>query len=113
MKLGKDKNEEQFPSLAEVVPQPLVDSETRDDGKITIFKPKFKSDFLKKIIKKDHYKIHLDELGASVWKEIDGKKNGEKILENLNEKIEDNSDLERRLYMFLTALKRRGLVDFR
>jgi hypothetical protein len=112
MKLVKDKNEEQFPSLAEVVPQPLVDSEKKEDGKVTLFKPKFKSEFIKKLIKRDYYKIHLDEYGASVWKEIDGKNNGEKILENLNEKLEDTSDLERRLYMFLTALKRQGLVEF-
>ena len=104
-------------NLEEVVPRPLVKSKTNEEGKVTLLKPKFKNKFIKKYIlpklKSQHFKIHLDEIGSAVWKQIDGKKTGVEIAQNLQEELDEDLDpLYKRLAIFLSALKNNNFIDY-
>jgi hypothetical protein len=104
-------------NIYDIVPTPLVKSETTGEGKIVLLKPKFKNPLLVKYLmpkmKYPYYKINLDEIGTAVWKQIDGIKNAGEIGEELEMKFgSEIHPVFERLGKFLFMLKRGRLVDF-
>ena len=97
-------------NLLELVPEQLVESTRDDEGIVTILGPRFKTGFMTRLIgnrlKTQHFKIALDDIGATVWENIDGTKNIGEIAEILKakfgERIEPVND---RLAIFFTQLE--------
>lgn len=58
-------------------PEKNIEWETGEDGKIYLLKEKSRYRFMKKIIdlfgKNQFFRIHLDEAGTLVWKNINGR----------------------------------------
>jgi hypothetical protein len=65
-------------NILELIPEMTLKEYSEDDGKITLFLPKFRNDLLRKWLiprrKSDVFRIHLDASGSRVWKLIDGKR---------------------------------------
>jgi len=104
-------------NLLDLIPFKKVNSEKDEKGLEIILRPKFvKGPFKKWLqprLKRPYFKIHLDELGTSVWELIDGKRTVEQISallrENLGEKIEP---CEQRVCMFIQQLKSGDMIDY-
>ncbi len=104
-------------NMYDVIPRPCVDFETDVDGKIILLKPKFRSAFALKYIlplfKRKNYKIHLDDMGTAVWKQIDGIKNAGIIVEEIEKEFgTDIQPAHERLGIFLRMLKNSKFIDF-
>ncbi len=104
-------------NLLELVPEQTVESVKGDDGIVTILGPRFKTGFMKKLIgsrtKSPHFKIALDDIGKTVWENIDGTRNIGEIAnilkEKFGEKIEPCND---RLAMFFTQLEMSRFIRY-
>lgn len=112
-----DKGRGKTVDLRTIVPRPLVSYEVKEDGKVTLLKPKFSSGFFKKYIlprmKRPFYKIHLDEIGSTVWMKIDGKKSAASIADELYEEFKEKIEPRyERLWVFLVSMKRGKLIEF-
>jgi hypothetical protein len=114
----KKKKEMPEVNLLELVPERTVDSETGEDGIVTVLGPRFKSGLLRKLIeprlKNPFLKIKLDEIGSAVWSNIDGERNVGLIGEILKERFGD--DIEpcfERLSMFFTQLELSRYIRYR
>ncbi len=59
--------------------------------------------------------IHtLDEVGAAIWKNIDGKNNIAVILENICNEFEvDKKKAEYDIFSFIDKLKQKGLIEIK
>jgi len=104
-------------NMYDIIPRPCVDFETGPGGKIILLKPKFKSAFALKYIqplfKQKNYKIHLDDLGAAVWKRIDGSKNAGIIAEELEKEFgEKVKPVFERVGTFLVQLKTAKFIEY-
>lgn len=107
-----------YVNLWELVPQRRFSHEILDNNNVVILIPKFTSRFMSKYVmprlKHPFIKIKLDEIGSTVWLEIDGEKSvGEiaKILEaRFGEKIQP---IEERLAKFFTNLSVHNFITFK
>ncbi len=63
-------------NLLELIPEQTVKSTRDDEGIVTILGPRFKTGLMKKMVgsrlKSPYFKIALDDIGATVWENIDG-----------------------------------------
>jgi hypothetical protein len=104
-------------NLLELIPEQLVDSTRNDEGIVTILGPRFKTGFMKKLVgsrlKSPYFKIALDDVGTTVWENIDGTRNIGEIAailrEKFGEKIEPCND---RLAMFFTQLEMSRFIRY-
>ena len=66
-------------NFLDMIPVRNVKEFTREGEKITLFIPKFKSEWMRKWFipanRSKHFSIHLDEMGSKVWNLIDGETN--------------------------------------
>lgn len=113
----KRKGAEKMINMYDIVPRPCVDFETDTDGKIILLKPKFNSAFTLKyfspLTKHKNYKIHLDDIGTAVWRQIDGRKNAGIIAEEIEKEIgEKIRPVFERVGAFLTQLKTAKFIEF-
>lgn len=110
------KNKKTNINLLELTPVRINEHE-EVDGLINILIPKFKREFMKKIIPKNKPKdirVKLDELGSATWLAMDGNKTVLKIVEELKEgfgeKIEPAVD---RVSKFINGLYANNLLYFK
>ena len=104
-------------NLLELVPEQIVRSTRDDKGIVTILGPRFKTDFMTRLIgkrlKTQHFKIALDDIGTAVWENVDGMRNIGEIAsimkEKFGEKIEPCND---RLAMFFTQLEMSRFIRY-
>lgn len=102
--LGPDVN------LLELVPEQIVKSEIEEDGIVTVLGPRFRSGLMKRLVgsrmKSPYFRIKLDDIGATVWESIDGKRNigviAQILRDKFGERIEPCHD---RLAVFFTHLE--------
>jgi hypothetical protein len=117
MNFFKKKTPQKETHMADIVPVRNVEYKHEEDNTITLLKPKFSGKFGMKYItprmKYPHYHIHLDAIGSTVWKAIDGKLTaleiGEKIKNQMGEKIEP---VYERLGMFLAKMKNENFIKW-
>lgn len=111
-KLLKDAN------YLDLVPVRSCNFESDQAGKVTLLIPKFKSDFLRRMLvprrKSPDFRIKLDELGSAVWLAADGIRNVAEIsallVETMGEKV---APAEERIPKFLSILFRQGFINFK
>ncbi len=110
------KNKPTNINLLELTPV-RINKHEEVEGLINILIPKFKREFMKKIIPKNKpkdIKIKLDELGSATWLSMDGNKTVSKIVEelreNCGEKIEPAVE---RVTKFINGLYGNNLLYFK
>ena len=104
-------------NLLALIPEQTVKSIRGEDGIVTILGPRFRTGFMKKMVgsrlKSPYFKIALDDIGATVWENIDGsRKIGEIAIilkEKFGEKIEPCND---RLAVFFTQLEMSRFISY-
>jgi hypothetical protein len=97
-------------NLLELIPERTVQSETGEDGLVTVLGPRFKTGLMKKLVgsrlKSPYFRINLDDVGSTVWENIDGRRNIGGIAgilrDRFGERIEPCND---RLAIFFTQLE--------
>ncbi len=110
----KDENQTQI-NLLHLIPVQNTKCETREDGLVVLFKPKFANTLLVKyllpLMKKPYYKIKLDEIGSFFWLKCDGILTVKEIAELHKNKFEDRVEpLYDRISQFLTSLEKNRLI---
>jgi hypothetical protein len=105
-------------NLLELVPERIVQSETGDDGIVTVLGPRFKSVFMKRLVssrlKNPYFKVKLDEIGTTVWDNIDGERNIGEIAEILKEKFGESIEpCNDRLAIFFSQLELSRYIRYR
>ena len=115
---GKKKDQKRHDiNLLELIPEQIVGSETGEDGKVTVLAPRFKSDLMKRLIgrrlKSPYIMMHLDEIGSTVWQNIDGERTIGEIAGILREKFGDAIEpCHDRLSIFFTQLELSSYIRY-
>jgi hypothetical protein len=105
----------------DLTPVRVHDHEIRDDGRVDILMPRFKSKaalrMLKPRRKADHIPIKLDEAGSAIWVMIDGFTKVRDICEKMKsiypEKMQPIEETETRVTQFLSLLYQQRYISFR
>ena len=105
-------------NLLDLIPVKIIKAKKNEDGKITIFQPKFKNKFMLKYVmhklKNPNFKVNLDEFGSFVWEQIDGnltvEKIGEKLKKHFKEEIEP---VYERLSLFIQSMERYKFIEYK
>lgn len=104
-------------SLLELTPLSKIEHQEESDNLITLLYPKFKNPKVSKFMlggKSPYIHLKLDEIGTASWLLIDGKKNVEKIAEELVVKFgEKINPVHDRLGKFLTQLYTNKYISFK
>ena len=105
-------------NLLDLIPVRNIKWEKKEDGLITLFKPKFEHAFFKKYVlprlKKPHYKINLDHVGSFTWELCDGSLRVKEVAKNLKDKFgEEVEPLYDRLALFLQSLEKTHLIFYK
>lgn len=87
-----------------------------DQGHVFLIKEKTTHNWLKKVIawvgKSQHFHIHLDKIGTTVWQAIDGQRTVGDIAHLVRETFgEDFKQPEQRVSYFLTLMHRDKFVE--
>ncbi len=114
---GRKKAKAPDVNLLELVPKTTVESETGEDGIVTILGPRFKSSFMRRLVgsrlKNPYFRIKLDEIGSAVWENIDSERDIGEIAsilrDRFGERIEPCHD---RLAIFFTQLELSGYIEY-
>jgi hypothetical protein len=110
------KNKPTNINLLELTPV-RVNKHEEVEGLINILIPKFKRDFMKKIIPKNKPKdirVKLDELGSATWLSMDGNKTVFQIVEELRETFGENIEpAVERVTKFINGLYSNNLLYFK
>lgn len=104
-------------NLLDLVPVPVVRSETKSDGCVVLLKPKFTNILLQKHLlprmRRPFFRISLDDLGSFIWSRCDGKRTVRELAvlhkQRFGEKAEPLHD---RLAEFLRTLERNRFIRF-
>jgi hypothetical protein len=90
------------------------------EGKVVILVPKFENKIIHTLFPRTQllfYRIKLDDLGSSVWKNIRGEKNisgiSHVVMDELGEKAQPVEELEARISKFMSLLYDRRYISFR
>lgn len=105
-------------NLFELIPVQNMEWETRENGLVSLLKPKFKNPLLAKYLlprlKNPYYRVKLDEVGTCVWKQCNGENSVKEIAEILyqefGQKLEPVHD---RLSLFLQSLERNQFIKYK
>lgn len=101
-----------------LTPVRIHSHEVTEDGKVTLFVPKFKNPALRQWLipkgKSDHFRIHLDEAGSATWLLINGESTVAEICAQLEEQQgEKITPAQIRVTRFLTLLYDQRYITFR
>lgn len=92
----------------DAIPIPDVVHEFDREGRTILLRPKFLSPrlrWLQRLMHKPHFKVKLDEVGACLWKHVDGQRNGSQLSQILREQFEERVEpAETRTAAFLRQL---------
>jgi hypothetical protein len=104
-------------NLLELIPTKMIGSEVKEDGKVTLLIPRFKSKFLLNFLpkhKSPFFKINLDDFGTGFWNIVDNQKNVAQIGDELKEKFGDKIEpVFERLNIFIFQLRRQGFLELK
>lgn len=116
-KLSKEKDN-QTVNLLLLVPFHNIKWCLTEDGKVDLLTPKIKIEKIRRLFEKrnqsDYYKVHLDDIGSSVWKLINGQRTVETIAKEIHVKF--GSEIEpifERLGEFIRQLHQKKFISFK
>jgi hypothetical protein len=106
------QNRNKAENLMDMIPVRSVQwEENRETHLISLLKPKFNLYFFQKRLRQPYYRVNLDQIGTSVWKNIDGKKSVYTIANNLRDQSgEPPIQLYDRVSAFIKSLERNRLI---
>ena len=89
-----------------------------EDSKIDLLTPKIKNEKIRRFFGKgdqhDYYKVHLDDIGSSVWKLIDGQNTVELIAKRIHTKFGAKIEpVFERLGEFIRQLHQKKFIAFK
>lgn len=89
-----------------------------DGDRVVVLRPRFikgpLARWLLPRLKNRHFKVHLDEIGTFVWNHCDGETTVAQILAGMEQHFgSDQTQLEKRLQMFLFELERGAMIEMR
>ena len=102
-------------NILDLTPIRLLEHKTKNDGLIDVLVPRFKIQFLQKLIPKNrnpYINANLDELGSATWELIDGNRTATEIANILNKKIGNVEQLHQRVGLFLQKLHKNNFITF-
>jgi len=79
--------------------------------KVKKFKGRFGRWLCRVLQKPEYFFVNLDEIGSFIWKNIDGKKSIEEILEMVSQKY-GGEKMEERFYIFMKMLERGEYIRY-
>jgi hypothetical protein len=105
-------------NLLDYIPIQSVDWEKKEDGTVFVKKPKLKSQFLLRIIRRfgygTHYSVHLDDFGSHVWVLCDGNHSVMDIANSLKDTFGDSIEpVYERLGAFVRTLAQQRLIEYK
>ena len=96
------------------VPEPAVEHLVREDGLLTLLRPKFLSprlQWFQRFLGPSHFKVKLDAVGSCLWAHMDGQRDGFALVEILRLAFgEQVEPAEERTARFLLQLEEGGFV---
>jgi len=109
-----NKNAQKAQNVLDMIPVHNMQFE-KNEKKIDLLEPRFKSQFSKKYIsrlfQKQYFYIHLDEFGSFVWQQIDGKKTVLDIANDLKHEFgQDIEPVYERLGLYINMLAQRRYI---
>lgn len=103
-------------NLLELTPIRKHNHQINEDGLVDVLVPRFKSNFMQKLIPKGrspYIKANLDEIGSRVWLLMDGNRKVIEIAETLKKEMAEKVEpVYERLHLFLTQLYQNGFIYF-
>jgi hypothetical protein len=102
-------------NFLDLVPVRCVGSESADDGRTTLLRPKFPKGLLGRFVQprlsKPFYKVHLDEIGSCVWGLVDGARNVGDIAAELERRLGPRvTPAHDRVCLFLRELEKGSML---
>jgi len=110
----KKKNISNY-NILNLTPKCLLEHEVNKDGLINILVPRFKIEFLQKLIPKKispYINANLDELGSAVWELINGNRSVVDIADKIKEKKGEIEQVYERVGFFFQQLYRNNFITF-
>jgi hypothetical protein len=113
---SKNKIEQNQMNILELTPIQILGYERRKDGQIDVLVPRFKNNFLQKLMPKNrcpYIKANLDEIGSAAWELFDGKRTVKEIANILEEKFQEQiTPAYERLAMFVQKMNANRFITF-
>jgi hypothetical protein len=107
-------------NFLDMIPIRNVKEYSQEGEKVTLFIPKFKSDWMRKWFipsnRSKVFSIHLDEMGSKVWNLIDGETNTGDLCGKFRELLpeeDSESPVELRVTEFLRQLYKNRFIVFK
>lgn len=107
------------PRVLDCVPRRLAEWRAGDDGRVVVERPRPATTGLRGAWDRLLWlmatpRIRLDELGSSVWRQMDGEASLAEIARASSEADPDRAEhIDQRLAIFATALELQGLIELR
>lgn len=99
------------------VPERAVEHVEREEGLVTLLRPKFLSprlQWFQRLLRRPHFKVKLDAVGTCLWMHMDGQRSGYELTEILRlafgEKVEPADE---RTARFLAQLVQGGFARWK
>lgn len=112
------KKQQNQVNLFDIIPIRNYESEILENGRVNILIPKFTNKFLSEFLmprlRHPFIKVNLDEIGSTVWLEIDGKKTVNEIAQTLENKFgEKIQPIEERLSKFISQMIYHKFISYK
>lgn len=81
-----NRNSASIDEILRAVPERTVEHLEREEGLVTLLRPKFLSPrlaWLQRRLRRPHFKVKLDAVGTCLWVHMDGKRSGFELVEIL------------------------------
>ena len=89
---------------------------TNEEGLVEMTVPKFKGNLGKsfcKVIRKDNmFTANMDRLGSLVWKNCDGGRTVDQILEIVKKEFPEEKNVDQRLFSFIQQMGSLNYIDY-
>ncbi len=97
-------------------PLRLLEWEDREDGLVTVLRPKFGSGWFGRWmggrLKNPHLRIKLDSYGSFIWQQCDGLRSVTEIAAATATQFDELEDLAERLPQFFAEAQRVGMIGW-
>ena len=105
-------------NILELIPKRLSEFKVDDKGLVTLLVPRTKSAFMRSIMERLNRSLYitiaLDDIGSQVWQLIDGKSNTTRLIEQLENNInETQPQLVERVVKYLSGLYHNKHITFK